>query len=267
MSREPEASSAQTVRYEVDSEGIALITIHRPEKHNALNRQVLAELDRYFWQARQDEDVKGIILTGAGDKSLCAGADVQQFTELDAYSGHRFALYGQAVFNRVEEMPKPVVAAVNGYALGGGFELAMACHLRVAADHAVFGLPEVSLGLIPGFGGTQRLPRLIGRGLATELILTAERISARRAFEIGLVNRVVPIEHLLDSARELVHAIVSKAPVAVALALEALRQSDLPLRQGLRLEAALFGQACATADFREGVSAFLERRKASFKGR
>ncbi len=267
MFRETETASTPSVRYEVDSDGIALVTINRPEKHNALNQQVLTELDRCFRQARQDDDVKGVVLTGAGDKSFCAGADVQQFTELDAYSGHRFALYGQAVFNRIEEMPKPVVAAVNGYALGGGFELAMACHLRVAADHAVFGLPEVSLGLIPGFGGTQRLPRLVGRGLAAELILTAERINARRAFEIGLVNRVVPIEHLLDSARELVRAIISKAPVAVALALEALRQSDLPLRQGLRLEAALFGQACATEDFREGVSAFLARRKPSFKGR
>ncbi len=262
-----ETTTLQTVRYEVDSDGFALITINRPDKHNALNHQVLTELDRCMRQARQDEAVSGVIITGAGEKSFCAGADIQQFKELDAYSGHRFALYGQAVFNRIEEMPKPVIAAVNGYALGGGCELAIACHLRVAADHAVFGQPEVGLGLIPGYGGTQRLPRLIGRGLAAELILTGERISARRAFEIGLVNRVVPIEHLLDTARELLQKITSKAPVAVALALEALRQSDLPLRQGLRLEAALFGQACSTEDFREGIDAFLNRRKPVFKGR
>ncbi len=255
-----------TLLYEVDADGTALITINRPDKLNALNTAVIADLDAAFGQAAADDAVRGVVLTGAGPKSFVAGADIRQFTDLEASSGRHFALRGQAVFNRIEAMEKPVVAAVNGFALGGGCELAMACHLRVAAENAAFGQPEVNLGLIPGYGGTQRLPRLVGRGRATELILTGDRIDARRAFEIGLVNRVVPAEALIETAKDLVRTIAAKAPRAVALSLEALRASDLDLARGLTYEATLFGQACATDDFTEGVAAFLERRPAAFKG-
>lgn len=255
-----------TLRYDVDEHGTAVITVDRPDTLNALNSTVINELDRCIRKARSDDAVKGVIITGAGEKAFIAGADIQQFPKLDALNGHRFALRGQAVFNRIEEMPKPVIAAVNGFALGGGCELAIACHLRVAAERAEFGQPEVNLGILPGYGGTQRLPRLVGRGIATELILTGERIDARRAYEIGLVNRVVPNDELLDAAREMVETITAKAPLAVGMALDALRMSDQPLRNGLRLEAALFGQACSTEDFKEGVDAFLNRREPSFDG-
>lgn len=256
----------QHLLFEIDDDGVALITVNHPQKLNALNTEVLGEIGACFRRARSDDAVKGVVLTGAGDRSFVAGADIGQFTKLDALSGHRFALRGQAVFNRIEEMPKPVVAAVNGFALGGGCELALACHLRVASENAVFGQPEINLGIIPGYGGTQRLPRLVGRGLATELILTGDRISAQRAYEIGLVNRVVPAAEVVDAARALVLSIATKAPLAVGMALDALRSSDLPLREGLRYEAALFGQASATEDAKEGATAFLERREAQFKG-
>lgn len=256
----------ETLLYEVDAEGVATITINRPDKLNALNTTVIGELEAAFRQARADNGVKGVVLTGAGEKSFVAGADIRQFTELGPLDGHRFAIKGQAVFNRIEEMTKPVVAAVNGYALGGGCELAMACHLRVASDNAIFGQPEVNLGLIPGYGGTQRLPRLVGRGIALELILTGDRISAQRAYEIGLANRVVAQDELIATAKKMVLVISNKAPVAVSMAMDAVRASELPMREGLRYEAALFGQACATLDFREGVTAFLERRKPNFIG-
>jgi len=257
----------ETLLYDVDGDGVARITINRPDKLNALNTAVVAELGQAFEQVQTDEAVRGVVLTGAGPKSFVAGADIGQFTELDFPTGRQFALSGQAIFNQIESMSKPVVAAVNGFALGGGCELAMACHLRVAAENARFGQPEVNLGLIPGYGGTQRLPRLVGRGVATELILTGEHITAQRAYEIGLVNRVVPAEALLDAATDLVKTIASKAPYAVEVAMEAIRASEQPLRDGLRQEAALFGQTCATEDSKEGVAAFLGRRPAVFKGR
>ncbi len=257
----------ETVRYEPDGENIVLITINQPDKLNALSVQVLSDLDAAFKQARSDSGIKGVVLTGAGEKSFVAGADIRQFTKLNALKGHRFALRGQAIFNRIEEFPKPVVAAVNGYALGGGCELALACHLRVASETATFGQPEVNLGIIPGYGGTQRLPRIVGRGIATELILTGERIPAQRAYEIGLVNKVVPADELIETAKGYVRTIAAKAPLAVSMALDAIRMSDLPLRDGLRYEAALFGQLCDTEDFQAGVSAFLERRKAEFTGK
>ncbi len=257
----------ESLLYETDEDGLAVITINRADRLNALDAAVLGELDAAFRRARADRAVRGVILTGAGPKAFVAGADISRFAEFSGLAGHRFALRGQAVFTRIEEMPKPVVAAVNGFALGGGCELAIACHLRVAAAHAEFGQPEVNLGLLPGFGGTQRLPRLVGRGLATEMILTGARISAERAYEIGLVNRVVAAEALLETCRELLRAIAAKAPLGVSMSLDALRASDLPLPQGLRYEASLFGQACGTDDFREGVAAFLERRKADFRGK
>ncbi len=257
----------ETLLYNLDADGIARVTVNRPDKLNALNLSVIADLGRAFEHARTDPAVRGVVLTGAGPKSFVAGADIAQFTDLDFATGRQFALDGQAVFNQIEAMPKPVVAAINGFALGGGCELAMACHLRVASDKARFGQPEVNLGLIPGYGGTQRLPRLVGRGLATELILTGEHITAQRAYEIGLVNRVVPAEELLDAATDLVKTIAAKAPYAVEVALDALRASEQPLHEGLRQEAALFGKTCATEDSKEGVAAFLERRNADFKGR
>ncbi len=259
--------SFSTLQYEIDADGTAVITIDREDRLNALDADIINDLDECFRQARVDERVKGIILTGKGEKAFVAGADIRQFSDLDPLAAQRFAVRGQAVFNRIEEMPVPVIAAVNGFALGGGCELALACHIRVASDNARFGQPEVNLGIIPGYGGTQRLPRLVGKGVATELILTGAMITADRAYAIGLVNSVVEQEGLLDAAREMIKTISSKAPVAVAFCLEALRASDLPLRQGLRHEAALFGQACATADFKEGVSAFLEKRQADFTGK
>jgi len=258
--------SFSTLLYDIEADGTAVITIDREDRLNALDADIINDLDECFRQARVDERVKGIILTGRGEKAFVAGADIRQFSDLEPIAAQRFAVRGQAVFNRIEEMPVPVIAAVNGFALGGGCELALACHIRVAASNARFGQPEVNLGIIPGYGGTQRLPRLVGKGIATELILTGEMIDADRAYAIGLVNRVVEQDGLLGAAREMIRTIISKAPVAIAFCLEALRASDLPLRQGLRHEAALFGQACATEDFKEGVSAFLEKRKANFTG-
>ena len=255
-----------TLLIDVDSDGIAIVTIDRPSKLNALNAEVLSELDEWFATASDDSAVRGVIITGSGPKSFVAGADIARFKELSRQTGKSFAERGQAVFKRIEDLGKPVIAAVNGFALGGGCELALACHLRVASDNAVFGQPEVNLGILPGYGGTQRLPRLVGKGIATELILTGAMISAERAHEIGLVNHVFPPEGLLEGAKKLVASIISKAPIAVALSLEALRAADLPLAEGLAREAALFGQACATEDFQEGVGAFLEKRKADFKG-
>ncbi|MDX1419198.1 MAG: enoyl-CoA hydratase-related protein [Rubricoccaceae bacterium] len=256
-----------TLRYHLDADGVATLTLDREEQLNALSRQTVAELGQAVRHAKADAAVRGVVLTGAGDRAFAAGADIEEFSGMDAIDGHRFALVGQAVFNQIEAMPKPVVAAVNGYALGGGCELAMACHLRVASERAQFGQPEVGLGLIPGYGGTQRLPRLVGRGIAAELLLTGDRISAQRAYEIGLVNRVAAPEALLEVAKALVRTIAGKAPMAVAFALQALRAADLPLAQGLQQEAALFGQCCATEDFPEGVMAFLNRRTPEFSGR
>lgn len=257
----------ESLRYDLDEEGVCTITLDRPERLNALDQQLMRELEQALELAIASEAVRGIILTGAGERAFAAGANIQEFTELDALSGQWFAERGQRVFDRIEASPKPIVAAVNGFALGGGCELALACHLRVASETARFGQPEVNLGLIPGYGGTQRLPRIVGRGRALELILTGEPVTAQRAYEIGLANRVAPAEALLPTARELLLKILSRAPRAVALALQAVRASDLPLRQGQELEAALFGQVCATDDFREGVDAFLGKRSPAFKGR
>lgn len=257
----------QTLLYDVDAHGIATITLNRPDSLNALNRQLVGELGKAMRGAKNDPAVRGVVVTGAGEKAFAAGADISEFAGMEPLEAHRFALRGQAVFNSIETMPKPVVAAVNGFALGGGCELAMACHLRVASDSAQFGQPEVQLGLIAGFGGTQRLPRLVGHGIATELLLTGDRITADRAERIGLVNKVVASGDLMDAARGFVTTIASKAPVAVAMSLQALRAADLPLAQGLAHEAALFGQCVATEDFAEGVGAFLNRQTPEFQGR
>ncbi|TDI71957.1 MAG: enoyl-CoA hydratase [Bacteroidetes bacterium] len=259
--------SYSTLRFDVDDDGVALITISRPEKLNALNSTVLDELDACFSEANETDEIRGVIVTGDGPKAFVAGADIQEFVTLDPDEAEDVARRGQAVFQRIEDMLIPVIAAVNGFALGGGCELAISCHIRIASDNASFGQPEVNLGLIPGYGGTQRLPRLIGRGNATELLLSGDMISASRAYEIGLVNKVVAPDELMDSARALMKTIMSRAPVAIALVLEAIRASYLPPDEGLTREATLFGRACDTEDFKEGVSAFLEKRPPNFRGR
>ncbi len=264
--RPPFPMDFQTLTAETDADGILTITLDRPDALNALSQRLVAELSKALRLAR-GEDVRGVIITGAGEKAFAAGADISEFAGMEPLDAHRFAARGQAVFNSIETLPKPVVAAVNGFALGGGCELAMACHLRVASENAQFGQPEVQLGLIAGFGGTQRLPRLVGRGIATEMLLTGDRVSADRAYEIGLVNRVVPAAELIETARQLILTIAAKAPVAVAMTLQAVRASDLPLPQGLQQEAALFAQCAATEDFAEGVMAFLERQTPEFTGR
>ena len=256
-----------TLLFDVDTDGHATVSVNRPDKLNALNEQVIAELEEAFRAVRDSDEIRGAILTGSGDRSFVAGADITQFLDLTADDGRRFAERGQAVFSLIETSPKPVIAAVNGFALGGGCELALACHLRTAAPSAVFGQPEVNLGIIPGYGGTQRLPRIVGLGFATEMILTGEHIAAERAYEVGLVNRIFDLESLVPDTKKFLASITTKAPRAVAWSLEALRSGTLNPSDGMQAEADLFGKACGTADFKEGAKAFLERRKPTFAGR
>ncbi len=254
--------------YAVDADGIATIALNRPKQLTALSKSGVSELDDAFQTANNDDTVRAIILTGSGEKAFAAGADISEFTGMSTADGQTFATNGQRVFSAIEASGKPVVAAVNGYALGGGCELAMACHMRLASDNAVFGQPEVNLGLIPGYGGTQRLTRLVGRGIATELMLSGSQIDAQRAYEIGLVNAVHPREELLSAAKQLADTIAAKAPLAVSKALEAIAAAaQLPESEGMAEEARLFGECCATDDFKEGVDAFLNRRKPTFSGR
>jgi enoyl-CoA hydratase len=249
------------------SDRIATLTISRPDKLNALNDATIAELGAAFDEVRLSEDVAGIIITGAG-RAFVAGADVAELASQDPVMAKARARGGQETFRRIETSPKPVVAAVNGFALGGGCELAMACHIRVASEKAKFGQPEVKLGLTPGYGGTQRLPRLVGKGRALELLLTGDMIDAAEAFRIGLVNRVVPATELMDAARTVLAQILENAPLAVALCLEAVdRGLGMALDDGVVLEANHFGMLAATEDMVEGTNAFLEKRKPDFRGR
>jgi enoyl-CoA hydratase len=249
-------------------DGVATITINRPEKLNALNDQVVAELADAAERVATDEAIRGAILTGAGTKAFVAGADIGDLAQQGPFDGKARALRGQAMLRRFETCGKPVVAAVNGYALGGGCELAMACHLRIASETAKFGQPEVKLGIAPGYGGTQRLPRLVGKGNALYLILTGEMIDAREAHRIGLVNKVVPPAELLGAAEATLRTILAMGPLAVRLALEAVERGlDMSLEEGLLLEANHFGLLAASADMREGLAAFLEKRAPRFQGR
>jgi enoyl-CoA hydratase len=246
---------------------IATITVNRPEKLNALNDATIAELDAAIDEARERDDVAAVVLTGAG-RAFVAGADISEIVAADPTQARALARRGQAMMRKFETSPKPTVAAVNGFALGGGCELAMACHIRLASEAAKFGQPEVKLGILPGYGGTQRLPRLVGKGRALQLLLTAETIDAAEAHRIGLVNRVVPAGELLAAARSMLGQILANGPLAVALCVEAVdRGLDMGLDDGLAFEANSFGLLAATADMREGMTAFLEKRGPVFSGR
>jgi len=245
---------------------VTVLKVNRPEVLNALNRETLSEIEEAARAFVADAEQRALIVTGAGDKSFISGADINELAVLGPAAAEDISRFGQRVFDVLERSPKPVIAAINGYAFGGGCELALACHMRLAGDNAVMGLPEVSLGIIPGYGGTQRLPRLIGAGRALELILSAGRVKADEAFRLGLVNRVVPKEQLLDEAMKLAQAIVKNGPLAVAAVLEAVNRGlQLPLDQGLRLESGLFGILAASEDMHEGLNAFLEKRPPRFQ--
>jgi enoyl-CoA hydratase len=249
------------------SKGIARITINRPDKLNALNATVISELGDAVTRLETDAGVRGAILTGAGQKAFVAGADISELAAQGPMEGKLRSMLGQQVFRRLERCGKPVIAAVNGFALGGGCELAMACHIRIAAEHAKFGQPEVKLGIGPGYGGTARLPRLVGKGRALELLLTGEMIDAAEAFRIGLVNRVVPAGQLLSESETMLQTILGNGPLAIRACLEAVDAGlETTLDQALLLEANHFGLLTATEDMREGTKAFLEKRKPIFKG-
>ncbi len=249
------------------TDGIARLTVNRPDKLNVLNAIVINELGDAVTRIETDAAVRGVIVTGAGNKAFVAGADINELTEQGVTGGRNRALLGQQVFRRLERCGKPVVAAVNGFALGGGCELALACHLRIASENARFGQPEVKLGIAPGYGGTVRLPRIVGKARALELLLTGEMIDAAEAQRIGLVNRVVPAERLLPESDSLLRSILANGPLAVRACLEAVDAGmDMSLDQALLLEAGYFGVLSATEDMREGTKAFLEKRKPAFKG-
>lgn len=249
-------------------DGIAVITVNRPDKLNALNDTVITELGVAIDAARDDDTVRGVILTGAGPKAFVAGADISELSSQSPFEGKARSLKGQAVFRRFEALRKPVVAAVNGFCLGGGCELAMACHLRIASETAKFGQPEVKLGIGPGYGGTVRLPRLIGRGRAIQLLLTGEMIDAQEAWRIGLVNRVVTADQLLAECESFLRMVLAQGPLAVQCVLEAVDAGfEMSSQEALLLEANHFGLLSSTADMREGMSAFLEKRRADFTGR
>jgi enoyl-CoA hydratase/carnithine racemase len=247
---------------------IAYVTLNRPKVLNALNQRTWQDLRAAFEDARDDADVRGAILTGAGDKAFIAGADISELAQVTAVEAERSSTYGQEVLNLVENLGKPVIAAVNGFALGGGCETAMACTIRIATDTAKFGQPEVKLGVIPGGGGTQRLPRLVGKGRALQLILSGEMISAQEAYRIGLVNEVVPATELISHAEGILKQIFSNAPLAVKYSLEAVNKGlETSQAEGLSLEASLFGLCAGTEDKKEGTQAFLQKRAAQFHAR
>lgn len=246
---------------------VALLTIHRPTVLNALNVATLAELERAMAHLKEDAGIRAVVITGTGPKAFVAGADINELSQLTPSAAREYAVHGQAVLQAIEQLGKPVIAAINGFALGGGCELAMACTLRIAAESARFGQPEINLGVIPGFAGTQRLTRLVGQGRALELLLTGDMISAARAYDIGLVNRVVPADRLLAEAKALAATLADKAPIAARYILDAvLAGADIPLSRAEAHEAALFGAIAGTADAKEGTQAFLAKRSPVWTG-
>jgi enoyl-CoA hydratase/carnithine racemase len=267
MSSATAALALETLVYEKKG-AIAYVTLNRPKVLNALNQRTWEDLHAAFEDARDDAAVRGVILTGAGDKAFIAGADINELAQVTAVEAEESSSYGQAVLNLIENLGKPVIAAVNGFALGGGCETAMACTIRIAAENARFGQPEVKLGILPGGGGTQRLPRLIGKGRALQLILSGEMIGAQEAYRIGLVNEVVPAADLITRAEAILKQILSNAPLAVKYSLEAVNKGlETSQAEGLLLEASLFGLCAGTEDKKEGTQAFLQKRPAQFHAR
>jgi enoyl-CoA hydratase len=249
-------------------DGIAFITFNRPKVLNALNRKTIAELHHVLLDARDDAAVRVLILTGSGEKAFVAGADINELAQQTPVNGKEFSLYGQSVFHLLETIGKPSICAINGFALGGGCELALSCSIRLASKSAKLGQPEVKLGILPGYGGSQRLARLCGKGVAHEICLTGEMITAEEAQRIGLVNHVYALAELLPAAEAMAKKIIEKAPLAVKYCMEAIeRGAEMPQEEGLFLEATLFGVCCATEDMREGTKAFLEKRPAKFQGK
>jgi len=247
---------------------IAYVTVNRPKVLNALNSATLEELRTAFTESKADREIRVVIFTGAGEKAFIAGADINELAQRDAVSGKEYAARGQSVLDLIENLGKPVIACINGFALGGGCEIALACTMRLASENAKLGQPEVKLGIIPGYGGSQRLPRLIGKGPANQILLTGEMITAQEAHRIGLVNEVTAPAELIPRAEAIAAKIIANAPLAVQYTLEAVnRGMEMPLAEGLYLETALFGVACATEDKKEGTTAFLEKRPAQFKGK
>ena len=247
---------------------VAVVTINRPKVLNALNTETIDDLERAMLDLQRDDSVRAIVLTGAGEKSFVAGADINELAALSPAEGQRHGRRGQAVFDLIEDLGKPVIAAINGFALGGGCELAMACTMRLAADTARLGQPEINLGIIPGYAGSQRLPRLVGKGRALEILLTGDMVPAARAYEIGLVNRIVPAAELLGEAKKLAATLAAKAPLATRYILEAVNHGmEMPLADAQFLEGTLFGLVASTDDMKEGTRAFLEKRPASWRGR
>jgi enoyl-CoA hydratase len=260
-------SNIENVQYEKKG-AIAYVTLNRPRVLNALNRRTMAELKSVFEDARDDQAVRGAILTGAGDKAFIAGADVTELGNLAAAESEEFTRSGQVVLDLIENLGKPVVAAINGFALGGGCETALACTIRLATENARFGQPEVKLGIIPGYGGTQRLPRLVGKGVALQLILTGEMIGAQEAYRIGLVNEIVPASDLIPRAEAILKAISSNAPLAIKFALQAVNKGlETSQAEGLVIESSLFAICAATEDMKEGTTAFMQKRPPKFQGR
>ena len=259
--------SFQLLSFEPDTDGLVVLTIRRPEKLNALNRAVISELGEAFRIAADDPSVKALILTGAGEKAFVAGADIGEIARTSAVEAEQTSRHGQNIFRALETLRKPSVAAINGYALGGGLELAMCCTIRIASPNAKLGQPEVKLGIVPGYGGTQRLPRLVGRGRALELLLSGEPIDAAEAHRIGLVNAIAPQAELIETAKQWARKVIANGPLAVALTMESVDTGlDGGLDAGLRFESMAFGVTAASEDRREGTTAFLEKRKAVFTG-
>jgi enoyl-CoA hydratase/carnithine racemase len=267
MSSSPQVNHLENVKFEKRGQ-IAYVTISRPKVLNALNMATMGDLFQAFTFVKDDADIRVAILTGEGEKAFIAGADINELATQSATQGKEYASRGQAVLDLIENCGKPVIGCINGFALGGGCEVAMACTMRLASDNAKLGQPEVKLGIIPGYGGTQRLPRLVGKGLAQQILLTGEIISAQEALRIGLVNEVVPQAELIARAEAIAAKIIANAPLAVQYVIEAVNKGmEMTLQEGLFLEASLFGVCCATEDKNEGTKAFLEKRAAQFKGK